>query len=297
MSVVPSGEPTGPSGVPTGPSGVPTDSSSMSAIPSGVPTGPSGIPTGPSGQPSSPSSASVGPNGTVPTGTGSAPSGSATSYPGIKTINSLVLLGVIPGDADQNQKRGVAALRRQATDGGFIGGAGPVNPASCDDATLFSLTNGELRSGGQPIATDPGVAYIPIHVNPTASISTTFSVVNGILHWYNTAFAGGEAGFCQVASGQVYATFAAPSTFPAGCAVVSIVVYESTQCQNGQIVPGGPTSVPGNGPGATATPLLPQERDIFPEGDAPDDELCVETTLSWVPGQPTFLPHGPNAEL
>ena len=40
-----------------------------------------------------------------------------------------------------------------------------------------------------------------------------------------SAFFGGRAGFCQVASGQIYATFVEPALFPAGCEPVSIVVY------------------------------------------------------------------------
>ncbi|CAJ2503750.1 Uu.00g111440.m01.CDS01 [Anthostomella pinea] len=284
--IIPTGSGTVPSvtGAPGGAGGV-----NGTGFPTGTGTGTGMTPSG-TGAPGS--------NNATATGTGSSPSGTSSGVPGTTDIpDALILLGVIPGDASANQKRGIRGIRRQTApaSSGFISGAGPINPDVCTDATLFSLTDGELISGGQAVSTEPGVAFAPIRVSPTGSISTTFSVVNGLLEWYNAAFLDGKAGFCQVAPGQVYATFSTPSTFPAGCEVVSLVVYEAVACQNGVIVDPAASSVPtgsatGRAGGNTA-PLLPNERDIYPEGGAPDDELCAETTLSWVPGSPTFLPH------
>ncbi|KAK8122555.1 hypothetical protein PG984_011225 [Apiospora sp. TS-2023a] len=326
-----------PTGSATDGGNVPTGSATGSAasnVPSGSATDGGNVPTGsmtgpdgsviPSGSMTAGPSGSNLPSGTATTGpadsTGSAGSGSAGSTgPGASATNSAgipgvtdlpqtpVLLSVIPGLVNTtNQKRDVAEMYRRQSLGGFIGAAGPINPASCSDATPFNLTQGRLMSGGEMIATDPNVPYIPMKVVPGGSISTTFTVVNGILFWYNAAFSGGQAGFCQIASGQVYATFGAAGTGPANCNAVSIVVYQANQCQNGALStatppiggPGGPgatgtataTGGAGNNGGSPSSGGVPSSSGIFRVTESPAGEICVTTTLAFVPGAPTFVP-------
>ncbi|KAI1263874.1 hypothetical protein F5Y18DRAFT_393011 [Xylariaceae sp. FL1019] len=308
----PSGSASG-SGNPSG-TGQPSGSASGSGNPSG-----SGAPTG-SGDPSgSGTGATGGGNGTSPTSTGSGgasgsgsgvsttgtftflPTGTESSVPGITSLpdGARIILAVTA--AAPPQKRHIWNMRRQSNTGGFIAGAGPSNSDSCDEADLFGVTDGQLLNGGEPIAVDAGVDYIPFKVNPEADISTTFSIVNGLLHWYNDEFSGGEAGFCQTPDGNVYITFA-PNAGPADCAIVNVVTYYAQQCVDGQIVPvASLTSVPtptatgpaggnGGGPGSAETGV-PHEKFIYVEGQAPDDVPCYETTLSYRSGEPTFLPH------
>jgi hypothetical protein len=139
-----------------------------------------------------------------------------TSFPGVTFIFAVQI-----GNDNTIAKRGLSI--RQAA-GGFVGGAGPVNPDTCTDASAFSLVDGQLTSGGAVVATDPGVAYSPLVVGD-GTITTTFTFVDGTLGWYNDAFSGGVAGICQTADGQVYFTFTAAGG-PAGCTAVTLVVYE-----------------------------------------------------------------------
>ncbi|KAK6084518.1 hypothetical protein SCUP234_03307 [Seiridium cupressi] len=254
-------------------------------------------------------------------------SSSTTSSAGIPGVTNVpedeIILAILPVDAGpliNLTQRGLGDLaKRQATDGGFVGGAAPINPDSCNDATPFNLTNGRFGSGGQFVATNPGIAYKEFRVSPTGSISTTFTVFNGVLAWYNDVFYGGQAGFCQVPSGQIFVTFGIPGTEPVDCEFVFLIVYERGQCNpDGTIVsitstissistaasagtattisPGTPTTTAtssgssGDGSGLASATILPQSQDIFPFSASPADEICVETTLSWYPGQPTFLP-------
>jgi hypothetical protein len=53
--------------------------------------------------------------------------------------------------------------------------------------------------------------------------------------------------------------------------------------------PGGPGATGGSA-GAGADGELPYADWIFEEGRAPDNYPCYETTESWIPGEPTFLP-------
>ncbi|KAM0809416.1 putative WSC domain-containing protein [Seiridium cardinale] len=249
---------------------------------------------------------------------------SSAGNPGVTNMpEDEIILAILPvddGPLVNLTRRGLGDLaKRQATDGGFVGGAAPTNPDSCNDATPFNLTNGRLGSGGQFVATNPGIAYKEFKVSPTGSISTTFTVSNGVLAWYNDVFYGGQAGFCQVPSGQIFITFGIPGTEPVDCEFVFLVVYERGQCNpDGAIISitspisststaasagtattislgtltttATPSGSGGDGNGLASATILPQSQDIFPFSASPADEICVETTLSWYPGQPTFLP-------
>lgn len=132
------------------------------------------------------------------------------------------------GQPSNSTKRGLSSWfsRRQApVAAGFVGGAGPANPPSCDQAQQFQVVDGQLVAGDQAVRTDAGVAFMEFAVAPDGDISTTFAYVGGTLHWYNDAFYNGEAGFCRDSSGQVYITFGPPDTRPAACTTASLVVY------------------------------------------------------------------------
>lgn len=132
---------------------------------------------------------------------------------------------------------GAMRSRKRQSDGGFVGGAGPANPSSCSDASGFSLVDGQLvTSDGSIVATEPGVESMVLRVSPTGgSINTTFAVVDGVLHWFNDAFFGGEATFCQTPDGQVNLVFTEDGA-PDGCGEVSIAAYPASQCQDGELV-------------------------------------------------------------
>lgn len=134
------------------------------------------------------------------------------------------------------QNAGIFNLDRRQSGGGFIGGAGPANPASCSDASGFNLTDGQLTSGGELVATEPGVNSMVLRVSPAGgSINTTLAVVGGVLHWFNDAFYRGEAAFCQDADGRVNLVFSQGGA-PVGCAEVSVVAYPASQCRDGELV-------------------------------------------------------------
>ncbi|ETS85823.1 hypothetical protein PFICI_03848 [Pestalotiopsis fici W106-1] len=183
--------------------------------------------------------------------TSETPSSSVTSLP-----DERIIFGVLAdGGAAKNgtSKRstishGALKLAKRQSNGGFIGGAGPANPSSCSDASGFGLIDGQLVSndGGGLIATEPGVESMVLRVSPTGgSINTTFAVVDGILHWFNDAFFGGEATFCQTPDGQVNLVFTEDGA-PAGCGEVSVAVYSASQCQNGELVLSASSSATGS---------------------------------------------------
>ncbi|ETS77848.1 hypothetical protein PFICI_09910 [Pestalotiopsis fici W106-1] len=240
---------------------------------------------------------------------------STNGVPGVQDMPGQTIIAGILNDGGAAQAQGsgtngvnggsgsVGAVFRVPT-GGFLGGEDSPNPVSCSDAIPLNLTSGQLSSGGEFIAAESTDAYTPLAASMmSAAVTTTFSSVDGILHWFNPAFYRGEAGFCQVGSGQVYATFTPASQWPQGCVAISLALYRVEQCQNGTLVDpslatgtvtSGPTATNsngGNGSGlATMTSPIPFSEGIFPIDASPTDEACVSTPLSWeIAPEPTFI--------
>lgn len=99
----------------------------------------------------------------------------------------------------------------------------------CGAAAPFVVRNGQLSSNGYFVSTTGLVPSSPLAVSSyVASISTTFSIMNGnSLAWNNTAFTGGHAIFC-VANHMVEAVY--NGLLPAGCAQASIGLVLVDSC-------------------------------------------------------------------
>ncbi|KAK8047102.1 hypothetical protein PG996_015166 [Apiospora saccharicola] len=177
-----------------------------------------------------------------------------------------MLLAVVPAIPvpPTNKKRRLRGkgAKRQDVNGGFIDVEGTVE--TCSDGTPFNITTeGQLISDGRAVGTRFGDKFILLPPNyDVEDIYTSFVVVDSVLHWQNTAFDGGEAGFCQVGgSGQVYATFAERATWPPGCDSISIIVYRARQCRNGVIVPELPGDVISSTQSFSPTATVPSTAD------------------------------------
>lgn len=85
-------------------------------------------------------------------------------------------------------------------------------------------------------STSPGVPYAPFVPSLTpGSIQTQFGIgEDGNLAWWNPGFATGEAQFCAMGNGTVYAVFNAASQ-PEGCAFVSLALFSASSCQGLQL--------------------------------------------------------------
>lgn len=106
---------------------------------------------------------------------------------------------------------------------GYVASVGVT--AACAQAFTFAISSGALINIGLGdfVSTDPGVAYISLSTFTSGSITTTFVITNGVLHWYNSAFYGGEAQFCEL-NDHIYASFTSAGG-PVGCVRVNLVTY------------------------------------------------------------------------
>ncbi|KAJ9145413.1 hypothetical protein NKR23_g5338 [Pleurostoma richardsiae] len=222
---------------------------------------------------------STSPGATLTTSSASSSSSTGVPLPAVTDVPTPFILGVQRNGGDAVRARGLVGKRQ--TNGGFVGGAGPVNPTDCSLATQFTIVAGQLVSGGEVVSTDGTVPYERIAVSATVGIiSTVWGLTGDVVEWVNPAFVGGAAGFVQDLTGQVYATFDGPADVPAGSVGVTLIAIPASECVNGGIV----TSLPP----AEATLTLPAG--IYFPGETPASECCSAVFESWVIGQTTLLP-------
>ncbi|KAJ3955587.1 hypothetical protein N0V92_007882 [Colletotrichum tropicale] len=184
---------------------------------------------------SSSAAASSSPITTVPTSSLSITS-PPVSVPSTSTFNFANTTSAQPAQKRAILKRKIEEVAKRQTGAvTYVGRAGSPNPTNCQQASVFRLgASGTLTIDGAAFGVNPGVFFAPLRTGQTGSIVATFTAVTGSgFAWTNPSFFGGQAGFCQDATGQVYATFANPAVagnVPSGCTTVSFNVIPSSQC-------------------------------------------------------------------
>ncbi|EME82882.1 uncharacterized protein MYCFIDRAFT_174398 [Pseudocercospora fijiensis CIRAD86] len=133
---------------------------------------------------------------------------------------------------------GVNAVGRRQNSGGvctltvskqYVSGNGTVTN-DCLTAPLYTITEGVLiatvNNVNYTYSTNPGLPYSPFVPSQTPGpITTRFSIgSSGALAWWNDAFWNGQAQFCAVSNGSVYAVFQQDAQ-PAGCSFVSLSLF------------------------------------------------------------------------
>ncbi|KAF6835228.1 hypothetical protein CPLU01_04488 [Colletotrichum plurivorum] len=180
--------------------------------------------------------------------------------------------------------------KRQAT-GGFLDTTpGSAITGNCVEATTFSLNNlGQLEVDGSVISVNPGTPFIPLRpISPAGSITVTFSLTNGVLTWSNPTFFGGQAGFCQDTTGQVYATFFDPAVaYPVNCQPVTLGPVIAETCPGGN---GIPSSLPSTTPAPTGPIVSTVVTTIIGTGSDGSVFTTVSTLVTSIPGPFTTAP-------
>ena len=116
-----------------------------------------------------------------------------------------------------------AVSRQQETNGTYYVDPNGQESSICDQAAVWTMQNGQLKSNGNFISTPSGVTSAPFAVSPSLSMTTTkFSVTRGLLNWINPGFHDGQATFCSFANGTVDAVF--NGSAPEDCIPVALSV-------------------------------------------------------------------------
>ncbi|KAF5609342.1 uncharacterized protein FSUBG_4135 [Fusarium subglutinans] len=139
--------------------------------------------------------------------------------------DQLVVFRIVP-DTDNSRRR---RLRRAI--GGFVGSTSEI----CQDASAFSLSDGRLFDGANPIYYN-GEEFKELGGQqatvPRGAVAATFSGDGGFLRFRSPELPSGEAGFCQSpGTGLVYITF---TSSPPSCVSVRLSVVGVEECEDGQ---------------------------------------------------------------
>ena len=95
----------------------------------------------------------------------------------------------------------------------FVSSQGTITN-DCTTAPIYTARNGVLTATVNGVvytySTSPGVSYAPfVPSTVSGSITTSFTIgTNAVLQWQNEAFYNGQANFCAVQNGTIYAVFA-----------------------------------------------------------------------------------------
>jgi hypothetical protein len=95
----------------------------------------------------------------------------------------------------------------------FVSSEGTITN-DCTTAPIYTARNGVLTASVNGVvytySTSPGVKYAPfVPSTVPGSITTAFTIgTNAVLQWQNEAFYNGQANFCAVQNGTIYAVFA-----------------------------------------------------------------------------------------
>lgn len=138
----------------------------------------------------------------------------------------------------------------------FVNSDGTITN-DCTTAPIYTARNGVLTASVNGViytySTSEGVGFAPfIPSTVPGSITTSFTIdSNAVLQWQNPAFFNGQASFCALQNGTVYAVFAQDAQ-PQGCLFISLSLFQVSSCQaislatiTGPPGPPGPAGSPG----------------------------------------------------
>jgi len=125
-------------------------------------------------------------------------------------------------------------LHQKRQSGFYVNANGTVSN-DCSSAPIYTIKNGVLTATISNVvyyySTNPGVAYAQFVPSQTpGSITTSFSATsNGQLSWFNSQFYNGQAQFCSLSNGTVYAVFQQDSA-PSGCMFIQLSLFSVSSC-------------------------------------------------------------------
>ncbi|THY67848.1 hypothetical protein D6C97_00556 [Aureobasidium pullulans] len=123
----------------------------------------------------------------------------------------------------------------QKRQSGFYMNANGTVTNDCSSAPIYAIKNGVLTATINNVvyyySTSPGIAYSQFVPSLTpGSITTSFSATsNGQLSWFNSQFYNGQAQFCSLSNGTVYAVYQQDAA-PSGCLYIQLSLFSVSSC-------------------------------------------------------------------
>lgn len=141
-------------------------------------------------------------------------------------------------------------LHQKRQSGSYYVSASGVISNDCTNSPIYTINNGGLTATVNGViytySTSSGVPYAAFAPSTVpGTITTTFGTgANQVLVWRNAEFFNGQAAFCALANGMVYAVFQ-ENAQPDGCLYIQLSLFSVSSCQGLQLStitgPPGPT--------------------------------------------------------
>lgn len=147
-------------------------------------------------------------------------------------LNEFVLL--VQASVSKHDRRKIHGKRQSGAT--YVSANGTVTN-DCTTAPIYTITNGVLTATVNgtvyTYSTSPGVAYEMFAPSTISGpINTTFTLgSSAVLTWMNPAFYNGEASFCVMQNGSVYAVFQ-QNAQPSGCMFAQLTLFSVSSCQS-----------------------------------------------------------------
>jgi hypothetical protein len=138
----------------------------------------------------------------------------------------------------------------QKRQSGFYMNANGTVTNDCSNVPIYAIRNGILTATINNTiyyySTDPGIPYSQfIPSQSPGSITTSFMATsNGQLSWFNSQFYNGQAQFCSLGNGTVFAVFQQDAA-PSGCMYIQLSLFSVSSCASLAMIsgPSGPRYV------------------------------------------------------
>jgi len=162
---------------------------------------------------------------------GTSPSTFATNPTPTVAVNRYVLTVRMDPGKQSNQRK-----IHQRQSGTFYVSANGTMSNDCTLSPIYAVNNGILTAtvngAVYTYSTSPGVAYEMFAPSTIpGSITSTFSLGStGILSWLNSGFWNGQANFCTVSNGTIFAVFQ-QNAQPDGCLYIQLSLFAVSSCQ------------------------------------------------------------------
>ncbi|KAK5734921.1 hypothetical protein LTR17_008554, partial [Elasticomyces elasticus] len=146
-------------------------------------------------------------------------------------LNAYVLM-VQRDPGKQTDRRKI----HQRQSGTFYVAANGTMSNDCTLSPIYAVNNGSLTTTVQgtvyTYSTSPGVTFEMFTPSTIpGSVTTAFTLgAGGVLVWANAGFYNGQAAFCSLSNGTIYAVFQ-QNAQPEGCLYIQLTLFTVSSCQ------------------------------------------------------------------
>ncbi|KAK6425129.1 hypothetical protein LTR81_002502 [Elasticomyces elasticus] len=169
----------------------------------------------------------------------------------------------------------------QRQSGTFYVAANGTISNDCTMSPIYAVNNGVLTTTVQgtvyTYSTSPGIGFEMFAPSTIpGSITTSFTLgAGGVLVWTNAGFYNGQAAFCSLSNGTIYAVFQ-QNAQPDGCLYIQLTLFTVSSCQglSYSTVTGPPGPTGSTGPQGARLEALDHLL-VYPPGQPPEFALTL----------------------